>query len=142
MLAAVVERLNVGVPALGGRIEEAAELTDMLQKRGLPQRTTTFVVPLGIQARPLAHATGAVIQDFAETIGVLLVARVHDQTGANALAKIRPLIMDVVSTLVGWAPDASFGVFELRRGTLVGIRDGALIYMTEFSITDQLRIQA
>lgn len=140
MLGATVARLKAEVPALGQRVEEAAQLTDMLEKRGLPQRSTTFVVPLGLQARPASYATGAVIQDFAETIGVLLVARVTDQTGATALSKIRPLIQEVATALVGWDPGTGFGGYELRRGTLAGIRDGALLYMIEFSIADQLRI--
>lgn len=140
MLDAIVARLKSDVPALGSRVEAAAELTAMLQKRGLPQRSTTFVVPLGLQARPAVDATGLHVQEFTETVGVLLVARVNDQTGADAMANIRPLIMAVINAIAGWDAGTGYGVFELRRGNLVGIRDGALIYMTEFSINDQLRV--
>ncbi|TMV09820.1 hypothetical protein FGK63_01755 [Ruegeria sediminis] len=140
MLGEIVQRLKTQVPALDGRVQSAAGLAEMLSARGLPQNSTTFVVPLGLQARPADDASGLFTQEFTETIGVLLVARVTDQAGSKALEEIRPLLQSVIAAIAGWTAGGAFGVFELRRGTLVGIRNGALIYMLEFSITDQLRI--
>jgi len=140
MLDAVKDRLTAHVPSFAGRIETAVDLTRLLKDRGLPPNSTAFVVPLGLQGRPANDATGIYSQAYAETIGVLLVVRSHDQTGGKALEELRPVIQQVLEALAGWSPGSDFGVFELRRGDLAGISNGALLYMIEFSINDQLRI--
>lgn len=140
MLDEVKARLLAHVSAFAGRIETAADLTQLLKERGLPSNSTAYVVPLGLQGRLANDATGIFSQEYAETVGVLLVARVHDQTGGRALKDLRPTIQAVMEALAGWSPGSDFGVFELRRGDLAGISNGALLYMLEFSINDQLRI--
>ncbi|NIZ12904.1 hypothetical protein [Phaeobacter sp. HF9A] len=141
MLEAIKDRLEGRVPAFDGRIETAVDLTRLLKDRGIPQTSTAFVVPLGLQGQRANDATGMFSQGYSETIGVLLVARSHDQTGARALKTLRPTIQQVLEALAGWSPGSDFGVFELRRGDLAGVSGGALLYMIEFSINDQLRIK-
>ena len=140
MLDAVKERLETRLSEFAGRIETSVDLTKLLNDRGIPQNSTAFVVPIGLQGRRAPDATGIFMQDYVETIGVLLVARSYDQTGSQALEKLRPSIQQVMEALAGWSPGSAFGVFELRQGNVAGISGGALFYMIEFSINDQLRI--
>ncbi|PRZ48347.1 phage tail terminator protein [Tritonibacter scottomollicae] len=140
MLDAVKDRLEARLPEFAGRIETAVDFTRLLKDRGLPQSSTAFVIPLGLQGQRANDATGIFSQAYSETVGVLLVARSHDQTGSKALGQLRPIIGQVLEALAGWSPGSDFGVFELRRGDLAGVGGGALFYMIEFSINDQLRI--
>ncbi len=139
MLDEVKARLETFVPD-AGRIETAVDLTRLLKDRGLPQTSTAFVVPLGLQGKRAGDATGVFTQEYAVTVGVLLVARSHDQTGSKALDALWPVILQVMNALGGWSPGTEFGVFELRRGDIAGMSGGALLFMLEFSINDQLRI--
>lgn len=140
MLDTIKDRLIAQIPSFAGRVETALDLTRLLKERGLPARSTTFVVPLGLQGLRADATTGFFRQTYSETIGVLLVERVHDQTGSRALEDLRPTIQAVLQALAGWSAGSDLGVFELRRGELAGISNGALLYMIEFSINDQLRI--
>lgn len=85
-------------------------------------------------------STGFYVQPITETVGVLLFARAGTPTGDQALHELRPLLEDVISALVGWAPGAQSGVFSFRAGRLISFAEGLLIYQQEFSIDDQLRI--
>ena len=140
MIDAVIARLKDQAPALGGRVEGAAEFTALMQQNALPQSTpAAHVLPLGLQGGRAEAAAGAFTQLFDEAIGVVLTVRGHDQTGARALAKVSDLIRDVIAALIGWGPDNEIGVFQLSRGQLVSIRAGVLVYQLDFTITDQLR---
>lgn len=140
MIDAVVARLNAQVPDLNGRVEEALALAEMIREKRLPQHATALVIPLAFAGQ--AADTGSTIfrQTFQETVAVLLVLPVHDQTGRRALARLRPLLGEVIDALAGWAPGDELGVFQLRRGGLVSADGGRMLYQLEFSITDQLRI--
>ncbi len=140
MIDAVIARLKAEVPELGNRVEGALDLADMLRSGRLPENTNAIVLPAGLSGRTADAATGIFRQDFTETIAVLLLARVYDQTGRQALARIRPLIMEVVNALAGWAPGDELGVFQLARARIVSMAEGNLIYQIELTITDQLRI--
>lgn len=140
MLEAVADRLKAQVASIS-RAEAAVDLSDLLEKKAIPETSTTYVLPLGLQARAAAVATGLFSQEVAETIGVLLIERTRSKTGARAYNEIRATIFAVIEAIGGWTADPeTLGVFELRRGTLMGIQNGAIIYLIEFSITDQLRI--
>ena len=76
----------------------------------------------------------------AESVGVVLFLRGHDQTGARALSNLRPFIGTVINAIAGWQPSGEIGVFQLSRGALVDINGGLLSYQLDFSINDQLRI--
>lgn len=140
MLDAVVARLTGQVSDLNNRVEQAAFLAELLRQGRAPQGALAVVIPIGLQGGAGDTGTGLFRQPFTETIAVLLFADAHDQAGLRALNRIRPLIDEVVTALAGWAPGDETGVFELRRGFLVSIAGGRLVYQLEFSISDQLRI--
>lgn len=140
MIAAVVTRLNATVVDLYGRVEGAAEFTDLMQRNDLPQATpAAFVLPLGLAGQQADAMAGAFTQAITETVGVVLVVRGHDRTGKRALERIDQLIRDVIAALIGWAPANEIGAFKLMRGQLIGLRAGALLYQIDFAISDQLR---
>ncbi|PCH71936.1 MAG: hypothetical protein COC12_06990 [Rhodobacteraceae bacterium] len=140
MIDAVVARLKAEVPDLGNRVEEAAFLAKLLSEGRMPQGSTAIVIPTRLQGGKSATGAGFFHQDFTETIAVLLVADVHDQTGKRALERLQPLIIEVISALAGWAPGNEIGVFNFSRGALASMSKGRLVYQIEMSITDQLRI--
>ncbi|MDK3072767.1 hypothetical protein QO034_06565 [Sedimentitalea sp. JM2-8] len=128
------------MPDLGSRVEGALDLADMLRAGRLPENTNAIVLPVGLAGRAADAASGLYRQAFTETVGVLLLARVHDRTGRRALGRIRPLIMEVVEAIAGWTPGDQLGVFQLKGGRIVSMTGGTLIYQVEFTIDDQLRI--
>lgn len=140
MIDAVITRLRTQVPDLGNRVEGALSLADMLASGRLPENTNAIVLPAGLAGKSADVATGLYRQHFDETIGVLLLARVHDQTGRRALTQMRPLIMAVIEAVAGWTPGDELGVFQLRRAGIASMSKGNLIYQIEFTISDQLRI--
>lgn len=138
----VIERLKLRVAALGGRVEGAAELAALVQEDILPDVTPAgYVLPLGLQGGVSDAATGLFRQSFSETIAVVLMERgAGDATGALALKPIDALIDATVLAIAGWAPNDEVGVFELRRGALLSLKAGAVMYQLDFAISDQLRI--
>ena len=141
MIAQVIARLQAQVPALAGRVEGAADFTDLKRRNALPQQTpAAHVLPLGLRGGRADAASGAFTQMFDETIAVLLTVRSHDRTGARALEDVAPLIRAIVEAIAGWAPNDEVGVFALGRGQLVNMSAGTFVYQVDFSITDQLRI--
>jgi hypothetical protein len=140
MLDAVVDRLKTRVTDFGDRVEGVASVSDLIQSGRAPAHTSAYVLPLGLQGQTADVATGTFRQDFSETIAVLLFASVLDRVGKKALDRVRPLISDVMNAIAGWAPSDELGVFQLRRGSLISLTKGVLIYQIEFSINDQLRI--
>jgi hypothetical protein len=143
LLDTVRERIATLVPALGGRVEGAAELTELVRRDALPNVTpAAFVLPLGLRGGEADAAAGLYRQVYDEVIGVLLVIEVAgDATGATALPTIDALVSEVIAALIGWAPGEQVGVFRLERGQLVSLARGTVIYQLEFSIEDQLRVQ-
>lgn len=142
MIDALIARLNTKVDALEGRVEPVVELAEMMRSGSLPETATAIVSPAGLVGGQGETGSGYFAQPFNETVSVLLIARVYDQTGRRALERIRPLIMDVVETVAGWAPGDELGVFRLVRGGVVSLRSGVLLYQIEFAIEDELRITA
>lgn len=140
MIDAVVARLKAEVPDLSNRVEESAFLADLLNKGRMPQGATAIVFPARLQGGKSQTATGYYHQEFAETLGVLLVANVGDQTGKRAMDRIRPLIFEVIAALAGWAPGEELGVFNFTRGFLASMNQGRLVYQIDMTINDQLRI--
>lgn len=142
LVAAVKARLEAEVGGLAKRVQEAAELSELVRRNQLPQATpAAFVLPLGLRGGGADAATGSFRQAVDETVGVLLVVRsAGDATGARSLPAIDALIEETVGALAGWAPDDQIGVFRVARGALVSLREGAIIYQLDFTIEDQVRI--
>lgn len=140
MIDQIVARLKSRVADLNQRVEEAAYLAELLRQNRAPQGALAVVIPNGLQGGLADAASGMFLQAITETFAVLLFADAHDQTGKRALDRIQPLIRQVVEALVGWAPNDELGVLELRRGTIVSMTGGRLVYQIDFSINDQLRV--
>jgi hypothetical protein len=138
----VKARIGDRVPALAGRIEGAAELAALVRDGALPQvMPAAFVIPLGLQGGRADVATAIFRQPYVEVVAVVLVVEAAgDATGAIALPELGTLIDAAVPAIAGWAPDTAPGVFELRRGALVSLTAGAVIYQLEFGLNNQLRI--
>ena len=135
-------RIEDQVAALAGRVEEVADLAALVAAGALPQRSpAAFVLPLGFDGGAGTAATGFYRQDKSETIGVILfVEAAGDPRAQRALATVDSLKDAVVAGVAGWGPDSAVGVFAARRGRLVSVTAGTVIYQIDFSLFDSLRI--
>ena len=140
-LDALRTRIEAQVPSLAGNLGNAGQFTQLIERNQLPQwRRGGFILPGSLIGGPVRSAATAFIQDFDETITVVLVCRVAaDPLGDKGLDEITPLVRDVVMAVVGWGPADAPGVFSLVKGELVGSQDGALIFQLDFTLSDQLR---
>lgn len=138
----VRERIAAMVPALEGRLGNAAGFNRVIERNQVPQITpAAFVLFGGIQGGAARAATGMFVQDFSEVVTVVLMDRVSgDALGDKALRDITPMVGDIIEAVCGWAPDDAVGVFALKLAELAGVTGGALVFHIEFYLTDQLRI--
>lgn len=142
LVAAVRNRLEAGIEALSKRVEEAADLTEMVRKGAIPNVTPwAYVIPLGLQARSDGDAgTGFFTQMLDEVVGVILVVRsAGDRTGGKALPTLDELIQAAIALIPGWGPASAIGVFRVRRGALLSVNAGVAIYQLDFAIQTQVR---
>ncbi len=141
MIGDVKTRLEAKVSDLAGRVQGAADFSDLLRRNQLPQVTpAAHVLGLGMTGGRGESVSGLYTQIFDQVIGVVLTIRSHSATGDRVLDDAEALIRAVVAALVGWAPNDEVGVFRLVRGNLVSMQAGTLVYQLDFTITDQLRI--
>lgn len=140
MIQVVVDRLKANVPELGDRVEGALELVKLVQDGRYPHSKGAMVVPAGLRGGVAEVSTGMFQQNYAEAISVIVVARATDRAGEKALKDLQPLIMQIVETIAGWAPDETVGVFELVDGRLASFVNSQVIYQVNFSINNELRI--
>lgn len=141
MLQEVIARLEASVPALVGRTEGAMQFADLMKRNALPQATpAAFVLPLGLIGGAADAATGAFTQMVDQAVGVVLVIRSFDRTGARAADPLEALIADVLAALLGWGPDTAVGVLRLARGGIISMASGAVVYQLDFALADQLRV--
>lgn len=140
----VRERIAAQVAAFASdsRIGNAAQFSALVENNQTPQVTpAAYVLPGPLQGGDAKLSTGVFIQDFRETVIVVLFVKVAgDARGGKAIDEITPLIRQVVDALAGWAPENAVGVFVLGSGELVGSQRGHLIYQLDFALDDQLRI--
>jgi hypothetical protein len=141
MIADVISRISSLVPELTGRIEGAANFTELMRSNALPQVTpAAHVLPLGLIGAQGEAGAGYYTQNFEQVIGVLITLRTLGATGAGGLVQIDQLVMDIINAVAGWGPETAVGVFRLVRGQLVSMSAGTMVYQIDFSILDQLRI--
>lgn len=150
MLAESVRTQLETIEALTGRARTAADLSDLVAQKQLPQSpAAAFVVPGGL--RPLRQpdtSAGAYTHEIDEVVAVVLFVRfAGDATGERGLVQLDPLILDVLTALCGWEPADGenlllLGPGRLSRGQLVSINAGSLLYQLEFAFPLQLRILA
>ena len=151
----IIERLDETVDALSGRVQRAADLSELLRTGGLPAApVTAYVLPAGI--RPLGPpdtAVGAWTQMVDEMFAVVIAVRVAgDLTGGKALPAIDRLLWAVIGCMAGHAPAQPeaepeepapprvFGAFRLSRGVLLSAQAGLVIYQIDFALQQQVRI--
>lgn len=142
-VADLVARIETKVPALGQRIETAAELSELVRRKALPQASPfAFVLPLGLHGRSDGDAaTGVFTQMVDEVFAVVLFVRASgDIGGGRTLPAIDALVWSVISAVGGWGPEDAVGVFHLRRGQLLSAEAGAVIYQLDFALQQQVRI--
>jgi hypothetical protein len=145
LVADLVTRLDAAVPQLTRRVEGAAELSELVKRKALPQASPfAFVLPLGLHAASHGDAAaGAFTQMVDEVFGVVLFVRASgDITGGRALPSIDTLVWAVIEAVCGWGPEDAIGVFHLRRGQLLSAEAGAVIYQLDFGLQSQVRIVA
>lgn len=138
----LITRIEAAVPALDGRAKEAADLSELVRRKALPQASATaFVLPLGLRPRSEGDAaSGAFTQMLDEIVGVLLVVRAAgDASGAKALPQIGELVDALIAAIAGWGPDGAISVFRVARGQLLSAEAGAVMYQLDFSIQTQVR---
>lgn len=138
-VAALVE---TAAPQFAGRVQRAADLTELVRKGQLPQApVSAFILPLGLRPRSEGDAmAGAFVQQVDETVGVLLVVRAAgDATGGKALPTIDSLVDSVIATLAGVAVGDEPGVLRLSRGALISAEAGVVIYQIDFTLQRELR---
>lgn len=146
MLASdLADRIEVRVADLAGRVQQAAELSELVRRKALPQASPfAFVLPLGLQARNHGEAgAGYFVQTIDEVIAIILFVRASgDITGWKALPTIDALVWAVIGAVCGWGPDDAIGVFHLRRGQLLSAEAGAVLYQLDFGLQQQVRTLA
>lgn len=141
----LVDRIGAQVAVLSGRVRGAAELSELVRRKALPQASPfAFVLPLGLHARSDGDASAsAFTQMVDETFAVIVFVRASgDVTGERTLPTIDGVGWDIIEAICGWAPDGAVGVFHLRRGQLLSAEAGAVIYQLDFAIQQQVRILA
>ena len=138
----VRQRIEARVPALAGRLQNAAEFAVMVETNRLPQHTpAAFVLPGAVNGGQASAMSGLFVQGLVETVIVVVVHRAHgDPLAAKAIDAAAPIVREVVGAVAGWGPDDATGTFVLGRAELVGAKDGALVFQIDFLIDDQLRI--
>lgn len=134
LVQSTVARLQAEVPALR-RVEGAAELAALVSAGQLPQQTpAAYVLPLGDDAEANRSATVGVNQRVTEQLGVVLIDRhAGSRHGEEARADLVPLIQACRAALIGWQPDGSYSALEYRRGRLVALVTGSVVYQLDFS---------
>lgn len=135
-------RIEAQVAQLAGKVGEAADFADLVERKKIPAQTPAcFVLPAGLRGGKASAVSGLFRQDFTEIVKVVLVERVAgDPLRGKAVANITPLLRALVQAIAGWAPDDAIGIFALAQAELVGASGGALIFEVDFALDDQLRI--
>lgn len=142
LVADVKTRIASAVADLSGRVEEAAELAALVRDGALPQRSpAAFVLPLGLDGREPGSVAGLFRQNVDETIAVVLVLQaLGDPKAQRALTELATLIDQVVNAVCGFQPAGAIAPLQLRRGRLVSVSAGTIIYQIDFALPKQLRI--
>ncbi|MBV1918994.1 MAG: hypothetical protein KUG65_13165 [Sphingomonadaceae bacterium] len=135
-------RIEAKAPDFAGTFGNAAQFAAMVERDQLPQSDRAgYVLPGPLAGGTTTAATGMFIQDFTETVMVVLVIRhAGSALAKGALDELPPLVRDVIEGVVGWGPDDAPGVFKLGQAELVGSKNGALVYEIHFTLHDQMRV--
>lgn len=141
MIDLVIARLKGQVSDFHNRVEGAAALSALIERQALPANTpAAHVIPAAMRGGTADAAAGAFLQEFTETVAVVITVRPNDRVGARGIEPIEALKTSVINALVGWAPSDELGVFTLTSGQITTVLGGAVAYTLQFRIADQLRI--
>lgn len=141
MEAATIQRIEERVTALAGLTKGAADFSALVKSRD-PNRVRrgAYVIALALTGGAARAVTGAFVQDIEENLSVVLTQRAEDPTGGAGRDWIVTQRDAVIAAIVGWVPEGSPGPLRLRRGQLINVADGVLVYQLDFSAASQLRI--
>jgi hypothetical protein len=142
LVADIRQRILDKVAALDGRVDQVADLAELVRRNALPQKSpAAFCVPAGFDGGEPDAATGIYRQAWNETVGVVLyVEAPGDARASRAIDKVDELVAAIVGAVAGWAPADAIGVIAAVRGRLVSVDHGAVLYQIDFALSDQLRI--
>lgn len=137
---ALIAKLKADVPALGGRVDTAVDLAELVEKNVLPKVfPAVYVLWSGDRPSPnkMANIT---VQDVAETASVVLVhKRFSDATGAKATEDVEPIVDAIIDSIVGYQIAPEIDPFEYQSGELIGLQLGAVFINLDFVTRRQLR---
>ena len=141
MLAAALQRIEARVPALVGRVRGAAEFSALVASNDIKQvRSGAYVLAMSLTGGAARAVTGAFVQDVEEGLTVILTQRAEDPTGGAGRDWILSQRDALIDALAGWVPAGSPGAMRLRRGQMLNVARGLLVYQLDFAVPTQLRI--
>lgn len=136
------QRLIDRVPALGGRVQRAANLATLQRTSSWPAQTpAAHVVPMGLAAGEAAPLIGVYRQKVARLYAVFVTIRTHDATGERWMDRIEELEAQILGALLGWGPDPPHHAFELKRAATIRFETGTMVRELSFAIPDTLEIR-
>lgn len=141
-MAATLKARLVTLDDLKDRVEETADLAELIRRKLVPNRpVTAWIVPAGLRPRGEGEAgAGAFTQLVDEHFAVVLALRSSgDATGARALPRLNVLVWQIIEAVCGSDDEDAVGVFRLAGGRIVGLNAGLVTYQLEFAIQLQLR---
>jgi hypothetical protein len=141
MLDAAIERIEARVPDLLGKVRGAAEFSALVASNDIGQvRNGAYVLAMSLAGGQARAATGAFVQDLEEGLSVILTQRAEDPLGGTGKDWIITQRDAVIAALAGWVPTGSPGPMRLRRGQMLNVARGLLVYQLDLAVANQLRI--
>jgi hypothetical protein len=141
MLEAAATRIATRVPALAGRVRDAADFAALMRSNSLRDASfAAYVLPQGLRGGPVTAATGAFVQAVDAALAVVLVAPSADPRGARAFPGLAAARDAVIDALAGWRPPEASGPLRLVRGELITVGAGVLVYQIDLAAPTHLRI--
>ncbi len=142
MIEAIKDRLETNVRELRNRVDGAGNFAALMQKGSLPSAPVyAYVLYGGLTAAGKPDVmTGVFRQEIRESINIVLILKSNDADGRRAMDDVKTLTKAILDQLCGWAPSDETGVFQLARSAPVSFRKGVLVWETNLTISDQLRI--
>lgn len=141
MLAETLQRIEARVPALVGRVRGAAEFSALVASNDIRQVSAgVYVLAMSLTGGAARASTGAFVQDLDEGLTVILTQRAEDPLGGAGKDWIATQRDALVAALAGWVPEGSPGAMRLRRGQMLNVARGLLVYQLDFAVPTQLRI--
>ena len=108
---------------------------DLASARDDHKRDAAYVYPLADTAAESVSPT-SLLQLRSTRYGVLLaLTNRRDRRGESGLEEIERRRNQVESALAGWLPAGAERAVTFRRGALVGIGDGVLLWQDEYEVS-------